>query len=141
MRVVIKKTAKPDLSPYNYETHQLTYIRSADRLLQLENGKLYQIEVKTGPEVKTLLGARPVTLVQMDYIKRDEAYQVTPNAMVEQIIKKIYKISPNSLVEYVIEIKPTATLSYICIPDLTQPVILNEVLKWLEIVYGKKDTL
>jgi hypothetical protein len=103
------------LEPYYYETRHLNYIwtggssttsasstTGGSDLYQVENNKIYYIrQLKSKERTKTLLGAFPITIDHIEYIKEDECYQIPPKCKNEFLRHKVFKRTPTSLVEWV----------------------------------------
>jgi hypothetical protein len=88
---------KQKLAAYFVEVRHINNLWTQDGLFQIENNKLFRVEIKDVPIVKTLLGAYPVTIDASDFVKVDEEwYQVPPETHPELIIQKVYKASAGS---------------------------------------------
>ena len=110
---------------------------AASDLIQLDQ-KLYKILSSPSVEVKTMLGAWPVTLDKREYTRGEEVYQVPPRAQVEQLTQYVYRLTPESLAEYREEYTAsdhTLKYNYLSLPpeikDIHQPEIKAELLQWL----------
>ena len=85
---------KQKLAAYFVEVRHINNLWTQDGLFQIENNKLFRVEIKDVPIVKTLLGAYPVTIDASDFVKIDEEwYQVPPETHPELIVQKVYKAS------------------------------------------------
>ena len=97
------------LEPHYYETRHFNYIwtgasstAGTSELYQVENNKIYYIrQLKSKEKTKTLLGAFPITIDHIEYIKEDECYQIPPKCKNEFLRHKVFKRTPTSLVEWV----------------------------------------
>ena len=153
MRIYLKKRLALALAPgFVPDIRSLTYIytgkgyihnaegyihNAAGELIQLDQ-KLYKILSSPSAEVKTMLGAWPVTLDKREYTRGEEVYQVPPRAQVEQLTQYVYRLTPESLAEYREEYNAsdhTLKYNYLSLPpeikDIHQPEIKAELLQWL----------
>jgi len=90
---------KQKLAAYFVEVRHINNLWTQDGLFQIENNKLFRVEIKDVPIVKTLLGAYPVTIDASDFVKVDEEwYQVPPETHPELIVQKVYKASTSTSV-------------------------------------------
>ena len=88
------ETIKPKLAAYFVEVRHISNLWTPDGLFQIDNDKLFRVEIKDVPVVKTLLGAYPVTIDGSEFSRvGEEWYQVPPETHPELIIQKVYKAS------------------------------------------------
>ena len=145
MRIYLKKRLAlalvpglvPDIRSLTYIYTGKGYNNAASDLIQLDQ-KLYKILSSPSVEVKTMLGAWPVTLDKREYTRGEEVYQVPPRAQVEQLTQYVYRLTPESLAEYREEYTAsdhTLKYNYLSLPpeikDIHQPEIKAELLQWL----------
>lgn len=91
------ETIKPKLAAYFVEVRHISNLWTPDGLFQIDNDKLFRVEIKDVPVVKTLLGAYPVTIDGSEFSRvGEEWYQVPPETHPELIIQKVYKASASS---------------------------------------------
>lgn len=91
------ETIKPKLAAYFVEVRHISNLWTPDGLFQIDNDKLFRVEIKDVPVVKTLLGAYPVTIDGSEFLRvGEEWYQVPPETHPELIIQKVYKASTAS---------------------------------------------
>jgi hypothetical protein len=102
------------LEPYLHNTRYISYIWSVNGLLQVENNKVYQVQIKDVPAKKTLLGAFPVTIDESEFLRKEECFQIAPRAYQEYTVMKIYRLNSagdnagdgnNKPLEWVLEYK------------------------------------
>ena len=95
---------KQKLAAYFVEVRHINNLWTQNGLFQIENNKLFRVEIKDVPIVKTLLGAYPVTIDASEFLKVDEEwYQVPPETHPELIIQKVYKASVSMKLEWIFE--------------------------------------
>ena len=95
---------KQKLAAYFVEVRHINNLWTQDGLFQIENNKLFRVEIKDVPIVKTLLGAYPVTIDASEFLKVDEEwYQVPPETHPELIVQKVYKASASTSVSMKLE--------------------------------------
>lgn len=88
---------KQKLAAYFVEVRHINNLWTQNGLFQIENNKLFRVEIKDVPIVKTLLGAYPVTIDASEFLKVDEEwYQVPPETHPELIVQKVYKASAST---------------------------------------------
>ena len=98
------ETIKPKLAAYFVEVRHINNLWTPDGLFQIDNDKLFRVEIKDVPVVKTLLGAYPVTIDGSEFSRvGEEWYQVPPETHPELIIQKVYKASANMKLEWIFE--------------------------------------
>ena len=91
------ETIKPKLAAYFVEVRHINNLWTPSGLFQIEDNKLFRVEIKDAPVVKTLLGAYPVTIDASEFSRASEQwYQVPPETHPELIIQKVYKASASS---------------------------------------------
>jgi hypothetical protein len=91
------ETIKPKLAAYFVEVRHINNLWTPDGLFQIDNDKLFRVEIKDVPVVKTLLGAYPVTIDGSEFSRvGEEWYQVPPETHPELIIQKVYKASASA---------------------------------------------
>lgn len=99
-------TIKPKLAAYFCEVRHINNLWTPSGLFQIEDNKLFRVEIKDAPVVKTLLGAYPVTIDASEFSRASEQwYQVPPETHPELIIQKVYKASAsaNTKLEWIFE--------------------------------------
>jgi hypothetical protein len=100
------ETIKPKLAAYFVEVRHINNLWTPSGLFQIEDNKLFRVEIKDAPVVKTLLGAYPVTIDASEFSRASEQwYQVPPETHPELIIQKVYKASAsaNTKLEWIFE--------------------------------------
>lgn len=91
------ETIKPKLTAYFCEVRHINNLWTPSGLFQIEDNKLFRVEIKDAPVVKTLLGAYPVTIDASEFSRASEQwYQVPPETHPELIIQKVYKASAST---------------------------------------------
>lgn len=94
------------LEPYLQSTRKVNYIWSINGLYQVENNKIYKMQIKDVPSKKTLIGAFPVTIDESEFIRgQEEAYQVAPRSYIDYITLKTYRLQPSSTLVWILEFK------------------------------------
>jgi hypothetical protein len=135
MRIYLKKPLEHLPGPT--ETQYITYLHTSSGLLRLDqNQKIYKMLVTNpSPNIKTMVGAWPVTVDKTEYTLGEEIYQVPPKARVEQLRREIYRLRPESLVEYVQDFNDLMPVYYLYIPaeikDIHPPEIKADLLYFL----------
>ena len=88
---------KQKLAAYFVEVRHINNLWTPSGLFQIEDNKLFRVEIKDAPVVKTLLGAYPVTIDASEFSRASEQwYQVPPETHPELIIQKVYKASAST---------------------------------------------
>ena len=131
-----KNTNAKIIEPFFHETRHLSYIWSPDNkeLFQVECNKIYYVKQnRKGEKMKTLLGAFPITIDPIEYLKSDdECYQIPPKSRSEFLLHKVYKPSPTSLVEWIFVYEgENLKENYFALPaeaDINEPSIKAELL-------------
>jgi hypothetical protein len=101
----LKKNILNKLEPYLHSIRHICYIWSVNGLLQLEENKIYQVQIKDVQSKKTLLGAFPVTIDESEFIRKEECFQIAPRSYEEYTMLKTYKASSTSSIELILEYK------------------------------------
>ena len=101
----LKKNILSKLEPYLHSIRHICYIWSVNGLLQVEENKIYQVQIKDVQSKKTLLGAFPVTLDESEYIREEECYQIAPRSYREYMTLCTYKADPTTKLEWILEYK------------------------------------
>ena len=108
------ETIKPKLAAYFVEVRHISNLWTPDGLFQIDNDKLFRVEIKDVPVVKTLLGAYPVTIDGSEFSRVSEQwYQVPPETHPELIIQKVYKASASVSSTASASVSSTASVSSI----------------------------
>ena len=91
-------TIKPKLAAYFLEVRHINNLWTQDGLFQIDNDKLFRVEIKDVPVVKTLFGAYPITIDASEFLRvSEEWYQVPPETYPDLIIQKVYKITKDTI--------------------------------------------
>lgn len=93
------------LEEYIHNTSYINYIWSINGVIEIENQKVYSIEIVDVPLVKTMFGAYPITIDNSKYLRCEETYQTYPRSIKEYVIQQRFKFSHDSKVEWVVEFK------------------------------------
>ena len=102
----VEKNMLAKLEPYLHSTRKVNYIWSINGLYQVENHKIYKMQIKDVPAKKTLIGAFPATIDESEFIRgEEEAYQVAPRSYIDYTTLKTYRLHPSSSLEWVLEFK------------------------------------
>jgi hypothetical protein len=104
----LKKNILSKLEPYLHSIRHICYIWSVNGLLQVEENKIYQVQIKDVQSKKTLLGAFPVTIDESEFIRKEECFQIAPRSYEEYTMLKTYSISNTksaSSIEWILEYK------------------------------------
>jgi len=94
---IIKK-----LDPFIHKTSYISYIWSMNGLFEVEDNKIYNIDIVDVPVVKTLFGAYPITIDKSKFIRIEECYQISPRAYNEYTEELRFRLTPTSNIEWVI---------------------------------------
>ena len=104
----LKKNILSKLEPYLHSIRHICYIWSVNGLLQVEDNKIYRVQIKDVQSKKTLLGAFPVTIDESEFIRKEECFQIAPRSYEEYTMLKTYRISSTastSSIEWILEYK------------------------------------
>jgi hypothetical protein len=93
------------LQPFIHKTSYISYIWSINGLLEVEDNKIFNIDVVDVPVVKTLFGAYPITIDKSKFVRNEECYQVAPRTYNEYTEEQRFRLTPTSKVEWVIEFR------------------------------------
>lgn len=93
------------LQPFIHKTSYISYIWSINGLLEVEDNKIFNIDVVDVPVVKTLFGAYPITIDKSKYVRNEECYQVAPRTYNEYTEEQRFRLTPTSKIEWVIEFR------------------------------------
>ena len=88
----VKKNILSKLEPYIHTIRHINYIWSVNGLLQVENNKVYQVQIKDVLAKKTLLGAFPVTIDESEFKRTEECFQIAPRSYKEYTTLKTYRL-------------------------------------------------
>ena len=92
----LKKNIISKLEPYLHNVRHICYIWSVNGLMQVEDDKIYQVQIKDVQSKKTLLGAFPVTIDESDFIRKEECFQIAPRSFKEYTTLKTYRLAGTS---------------------------------------------
>ena len=131
----IEKNTLPKLEPYLTSTKYVSYIWSMNGLMQVENHKIYNIQIKDVPIIKTLIGAYPATIDKSEFIRENESYQIAPRNFNEYTELVAYKLTQASQLEWVFEYKDgVLNNNYFELPnDVNYEVYQKEILEFLQV--------
>ena len=101
----LKKNILNKLEPYLHSIRHICYIWSVNGLLQVEENKIYRVQIKDVQSKKTLLGAFPVTIDESEFIRKEECFQIAPRSYEEYTMLKTYSIASASSIEWILEYK------------------------------------
>jgi len=93
------------LQPFINNTSYISYIWSINGLLEVEDNKIFNIDVIDVPVVKTLFGAYPITIDKSKFVRNEECYQVAPRTYNEYTEEQRFRLTPTSKIEWVIEFR------------------------------------
>ena len=93
------------LQPFIHKTSYISYIWSINGLLEVEDNKIFNIDVVDVPVVKTLFGAYPITIDKSKFVRNEECYQVAPRTYNEYTEEQRFRLTPTSKIEWVIEFR------------------------------------
>ena len=93
----LKKNIINKLEPFLYNTRYISYIWSINGLMQVEDNKVYNVQIKDVVSKKTLLGAFPVTIDESEFTRKEECFQIAPRSYKEYTTLKTYRL-PNTCV-------------------------------------------
>ena len=93
------------LQPFIHKTSYISYIWSINGLLEVEDNKIFNIDVIDVPVVKTLFGAYPITIDKSKFVRNEECYQVAPRTYNEYTEEQRFRLTPTSKIEWVIEFR------------------------------------
>ena len=93
------------LQPFIHNTSYISYIWSINGLLEVEDNKIFNIDVIDVPVVKTLFGAYPITIDKSKFVRNEECYQVAPRTYNEYTEEQRFRLTPTSKIEWVIEFR------------------------------------
>jgi len=73
-------------------------------LIEVEDNKIYNIDIVDIPIVKTMFGVYPVTIDKSKFVRNKEcSYQIAPRPYKEYIEERRFRLISTSHVEWVIE--------------------------------------
>ena len=93
------------VEPFIHRTSYISYIWSINGLLEVEDNKIYTIDIVDVPVVKTLFGAYPITIDKSKFVRNEECYQIAPQTYNEYTEEQHYRLTPNSELEWVFEFR------------------------------------
>lgn len=93
------------LTDYIHHTTYINFIWSINGLIEIEDSKIYSVDIVDVPVIKTMIGAYPVTIDNSKYIRCEETYQTYPRSINEFVFQQRFKFSHDSKVEWVVEYK------------------------------------
>lgn len=93
------------LEEYIHRTSYINFIWSINGLIEIEDKKIYSIDIVDVPVIKTMFGAYPLTIDNSKYVRCEETYQIYPRSTKEYILQQRFKFSHDSKVEWVVEYK------------------------------------
>jgi hypothetical protein len=93
------------LEEYIHRTSYINYIWSINGLIEIENNKVYSVDIVDVPVIKTMFGAYPLTIDNSKYVRCEETYQTYPRSIKEYIFQQRFRFSHDSKVEWVVEYK------------------------------------
>lgn len=93
------------LKQYLFSKTYISYIWSINGVLEVENNKIYNIDIVDVPVIKTIIGAFPSTIDKSEFIRTEECYQIQPRSYNEYIKLCKYRLSESSELEWIIEYK------------------------------------
>ena len=118
------------LESFIHKTFYISYIWSINGLLEVENNKIYNIDIVDVPVIKTLFGAYPITIDKSKFIRNEECYQISPKAYNEYTEQQHFRLTPTSVLEWVIEFKDEVIHdNYFYIPGDDDSVIHKEPIR------------
>ena len=88
----LKKNILAKLEPFLYNTRHISYIWAVNGLVQVEDNKVYNVQIKDVKSKKTLLGAFPVTIDESEFIRKEECFQIAPRSYKEYTTLKTYRL-------------------------------------------------
>ena len=131
----VKKNMYAKLEPYFHEQRKVSYIWSVNGLFQIENQKIYKMQIKDVPVKKTLLGAFPITIDESE-IKRDEEElsQIAPRSRREYITIKSYRLPSCNNIEWILEYKDDELQdNYFTLGDINEPTVKAALQQFLNL--------
>ena len=131
----VKKNMYAKLEPYFHEQRKVSYIWSVNGLFQIENQKIYKMQIKDVPVKKTLLGAFPITIDESE-IKRDEEElsQIAPRSHREYITIKSYRLPGHANIEWILEYKDDELQdNYFTLGDINEPTVKAALQQFLNL--------
>ncbi len=118
------------LEPFIQKTSYISYIWSINGLLEVEDNKIYTIDIVDVPVIKTLFGAYPVTIDKSKFIRNEECYQIAPRTYNEYTEEQRYRLTPQSELEWVFEFREDGLHdNYFYIPGDNQNSIHKEPIR------------
>ena len=109
----LKKNILSKLEPYLHSIRHICYIWSVNGLLQVEENKIYQVQIKDVQSKKTLLGAFPVTIDESEFIRKEECFQIAPRSYEEYTMLKTYRIASASSIASASRIASASSIEWI----------------------------
>jgi len=118
------------LQPFIHKTSYISYIWSINGLLEVEDNKIFNIDVIDVPVVKTLFGAYPITIDKSKFVRNEECYQVAPRTYNEYTEEQRFRLTPTSKIEWVIEFREDIIYdNYFYIPGDDDSVLHTELIR------------
>ena len=118
------------LQPFIHKTSYISYIWSINGLLEVEDNKIFNIDVVDVPVVKTLFGAYPITIDKSKFVRNEECYQVAPRTYNEYTEEQRFRLTPTSKIEWVIEFREDIIYdNYFYIPGDDDSVLHTEPIR------------
>jgi len=118
------------LQPFIHKTSYISYIWSINGLLEVEDNKIFNIDIVDVPVVKTLFGAYPITIDKSKFVRNEECYQVAPRTYNEYTEEQRFRLTPTSKIEWVIEFREDIIYdNYFYIPGDDDSVLHTEPIR------------
>jgi len=140
----LKKNILSKLESYFHNERQICYIWSVGGLLQVENNKIYKVNIQDVLSKKTLLGAFPATIDESEFVRKEECFQIVPRSYKEYTTLKAYRlpykntmVDTGSMLEWILEYKDNELHdNYFSLPageDIQSPKNKADLLQFLNI--------
>jgi hypothetical protein len=126
------------IEPFIHKTSYISYIWSITGLMEVEDNKIYNIDIVDVPVVKTLFGAYPITFDKSKFVRNEECYQIAPRTYNEYTEEQRYRLTPTSELEWVFEFREDVLHdNYFYIPgdnenSIHKEPIRSELMKFLQ---------